>query len=180
MCQYDRRHFSRETVRDALRAHPVVVLSDGVRPNHFYEAPELFLNGHAADRRVEWMVSRLRGERPADARPTVMLAEEDRDISAGMKRTLLAMGYRVVKAEDAEEALEVARRERPGLVLTNTDLHWLDELISLAGQEAALRFVPVAAVYPNRPDEYSEDLILVLDDYSLLGELLPATVPDAR
>lgn len=35
-----------------------------------------------------------------------------------MKRALRAMGYRVVKAEDAEEALEVGRRERPGLVLT--------------------------------------------------------------
>lgn len=180
MCQYDRRRFPAEVVRDALRAHPVAVLSDRVRPNHFYEPPELFLNGHSADRRVEWMLSGLRGERSTDARPTIMIAEDDREISKGMKRTLVRLGYRVVKAEDAEDALEVGLRERPGLVLTNTDLSWLDELIRLTGQEAELRFVPVAAIYPDRPEEFREDRILVLDDYSLLKELIPATGPDAK
>ena len=123
------------------------------------------------------MVSRLRGEGGADARPTVMIAEDDREISAGMKRALRAMGYRVVKAEDAEEALEVGRREHPGLILTNTDLGWFDELIRLTGQEAELRFVPVAGIYPNRPEDFREDRIVVLDDYSRLEELLPTTTP---
>jgi len=179
MCQYDRRRFPAEAVRDALRAHPVVVLSDGVRPNHFYEPPEMLLDGYSADERVEWMVSRLRGDGGADTRPTVMMAEDDPETRAGMKRALLAMGYRVVKAEDAEEALEVGRRERPALVLTNTDLKWLDELVRLAGQEAALRFVPVAAIYPDRPEEFREDRILVLDDYSRLEVLIPTSGPHA-
>jgi CheY-like chemotaxis protein len=179
MCQYDRRQFSPETVRDAIRAHPVVVLSDGVRPNHFYEPPELLLNGHSADRRVEWMLSRLRGEESVQPRPTIMIAEDDREIRMGMMRALRAMGYRVVKAEDVEEALEVGRRERPGLVLTNTDLGWLDELIRLVSSDAALRFAPVAAIYPDRPEEFWDERLVVLDDYSGLEELIPATWPAA-
>ena len=177
MCQYDRKRFPSETVRDALRAHPVVVLSDGVRPNHYYEPPELFLNGHSADSRVEWMMSGLRGEGAAQPRPTVMIAEDDREIRTGMMRALRAMGYRVVKAEDAEEALEIGRRERPGLVLTNTDLKWLDELIRLVSRDAALRFAPVAAVYPDRPEGFRDERLVVLDDYSQLQKLYPTTGP---
>jgi len=179
MCQYDRRRFPSETVRDALRAHPVVVLSGGVRPNHFYEPPDLLLNGHSADGRVEWMMRGLRDEGAAEARPTIMIAEDDREISAGMKRALRAMGYRVVKAEDVEEALEMGRRERPGLILTNTDLAWLDELIRLMRQDAELRSVPVAAVYADRPEDFRDDRLLVLDDYSRLEELFPASGPNA-
>lgn len=179
MCQYDRRRFTPESVRDALRAHPVVVLPDGVRPNHFYEPPEMLLNGHSADKRVEWMLGNLRGEGPARTGPTIMIAEDDRDIRTGMTRALRARGYRVVKAEDVEEAQEVGRRERPGLVLTNTDLGWLDELLRLVSREAALRFAPVVAVYPDRPEEFRDDRLLVLDDYSGLEELISATGPDA-
>jgi hypothetical protein len=50
--------------------------------------PELFLNGHSADSRVEWMMSGLRGEGTAEMRPTVMIAEDDREIRAGMTRAL--------------------------------------------------------------------------------------------
>lgn len=178
MCQYDRRRFSPETVRDVLRAHPVVVLSDGVRPNHFYEPPEMLLSDHA-DKRVEWMMRRLRGGESAQPHPTIMVAEDDQEIRTVMMRALRARGYRVVKAEDAEEALAVGRRERPGLVLTNTDLKWLDELVRLVSSDAALRFAPVAAVYPDRPEEFRDDRLVVLDDYSGLEELIPATGSDA-
>jgi CheY-like chemotaxis protein len=178
MCQYDRRRFTPEAVRDALRTHPLVVLSGGVRPNFFYEPPELFLNGHTADRRVEWMMSRLRGDMSAETRPTIMVAEDDREIRTGMKRTLVGMGYSVVKAEDVEESLEVGRRERPALILTNTDLGWLDELLGVMRQDAELRFVPVAAIYPDRPEEFREERILVLDDYSRLVELIPTKATD--
>lgn len=151
------------------------MLSDGVRPNHFYEPPEMLLNGHSADARVEWMMSRLRGEELARSRPTIMIAEDDQEIRTAVRRALRARGYRVVKAEDVEEALEVGWRERPGLILTNTDLKWLDELTRLLSREAALRFAPVAAIYPDRPEEFRDDRLLVLDDYSGLEELIPAT-----
>jgi CheY-like chemotaxis protein len=102
-----------------------------------------------------------------------MVAEDDREIRTGMKRTLVGMGYRVVKAEDLEEALEVGQRERPILVLTNTDLGWLDELLGVMRQDAGLRFVPVAAIYPDRPEEFRDDRLAVLDDYSQLEKLIP-------
>jgi hypothetical protein len=70
-------------------------------------------------------------------------------------------------------------RERLGLVLTNTDLGWLDELIPMVKRDAELRFVPVAAVYPDRPEEFRDDRLLVLDDYSRLEELFPASGPNA-
>jgi len=37
---------------------------------------------------------------------------------------------------------------------------------------------PVAAVYADRPEEFRDDRLMVLDDYSRLAELLPTTGPD--
>jgi CheY-like chemotaxis protein len=174
LCRYDRRQFSPEIIRDAIRTHPLVVLGDEVCSNLLYEPPELFLNGHSADRRVEWMMSRLRGTKPVARGATIMVVDDDSEIRSGMRHTLEAMGYRVVKGEDEMEALEVGQREHPGLILTNTDLRWLDELLIVLRQDAQLRFVPVVAIYTDRPDDFSEDRILVLDHYSELEDLLPA------
>ena len=54
--------------------------------------------------------------------PLVMVVEDDED-SRFMMRTLLEMnGYRVVEAQDGQEALEVAARARPELILTDLQL----------------------------------------------------------
>jgi hypothetical protein len=87
------------------------------------------------------------------------------------------MGYRAVKAEEEQEMIETARRERPNLILTNTDLRWLDRLIALLHEDEELRFLPVAAVYPDPPEGFQDERLMVLDGYEKLESILPPVVP---
>jgi CheY-like chemotaxis protein len=173
LCQYDRAQSSPAILRDALRTHPIVVLDGKVRRNHYYEPPEMFL-GRATDAdRVEWMSGELKKAPEVTAGAPVLVVDDDQDIRRGMGRNLEARGYTVVKAEDVEEALDLAVQERPYFIFTNADLPSLDNLIYLIRREAGLRNVPVVAIYPDRPEEFREDRIVVLDGYPQLEELLP-------
>jgi CheY-like chemotaxis protein len=56
------------------------------------------------------------------SKPLIMVAEDDAD-SRLMMRTLLEMkGYSVVEAADGQEAIEVAERERPHLIIMDLQL----------------------------------------------------------
>jgi CheY-like chemotaxis protein len=173
MCQYDRTQSSPAVLRDALRTHPIVVLDGKVRRNHYYEPSEMFL-GRATDAdRVAWMTGELKKAQEVTSGAPVLVVDDDQSLRRGMEHHLKARGYTVVKAEDTEEALALAVVERPYFILTNVDLPWLDNLIYLIRGEAGLRDVPVVAIYPEKPEEFREERIVVLDDYPQLEELLP-------
>lgn len=53
---------------------------------------------------------------PAPA-PTVLVIDDDRDLRYSLRRVLAASGYRVVEAESGEQGLEVAKAERPEVIL---------------------------------------------------------------
>ncbi len=75
----------------------------------------------------------------ADGGATILVADDDPSILAMLRARLGAIGYRVVTAADGDAALEVARRERPQLVV-------LDVMMpSMTGWEVAreLRADPV-------------------------------------
>ena len=174
LCLYPRRQSSPTILRDALRTHPIVVLGGKVRRSLYYEPPEMFL-GRASDaERVEWMIGELHKAPAVTARSPVLVVDDDQSLRRAMERHMEALGYTVIKAEDADEALELAARERPYFILTNADLPWLGKLLHLIRAEAVLRGVPIVAVYPDRPEEFHEDRIFVLDDYRQLEELWPA------
>jgi CheY-like chemotaxis protein len=73
--------------------------------------------------------------------PTVMLVEDD-DISRTLLHQLLQnSGYRIIEAVDGLEALKVAMRERPALILMDVDLPGLDGIgiTRRIREDAALR-----------------------------------------
>lgn len=45
LCQYDLTQFLGSVVIDALKTHPLCVVSSVIHKNPFYEKPELFLEG---------------------------------------------------------------------------------------------------------------------------------------
>jgi CheY-like chemotaxis protein len=134
----------------------------------------MFLNQASDTDRVEWMVSELKKTPEVAAGSPVLVVDDDQDLRRGMGRNLEALGYNVLKAEDADEALELATREPPYFILTNADLPWLGTLIYLIRREASLRGVPVVAIYPDRPEEFREDRLVVLNNYRQLEELWPS------
>ena len=51
------------------------------------------------------------------ATPTILVADDDIDILSLVTRHLRTMNVKLLEASDGEEALRIARRERPSLVI---------------------------------------------------------------
>jgi len=49
--------------------------------------------------------------------PMILIVEEVQELREGIKDLLTADGYRIVTAQDEDEAVDMARRERPDLIL---------------------------------------------------------------
>src|SRR3954470_1661718 len=62
------------------------------------------------------------------ASPVVMVVEDFEDNRFMMRRLLEMSGYRVLEAINGEDAVELARRERPSLILMDLSLPLLDGL----------------------------------------------------
>jgi two-component system, cell cycle response regulator DivK len=60
--------------------------------------------------------------------PTVLLAEDSQDTRAMLKRAFEMKGYRVFEAEDGQEALDIARRYHPSLIVIDLNMPVLDGL----------------------------------------------------
>jgi CheY-like chemotaxis protein len=92
------------------------------------------------------MVEKARPER------TVMVVEDYDDTRLLLRRALEMRGYRVLDATNGEEAVSIAERERPDLILMDLDLPILDGIAATQQlrQKPALNKVPIIAVtaYP--------------------------------
>lgn len=86
---------------------------------------------------------------PLATSATILVAEDSADTRAVLRRTLAYRGYRVVEAADGREAVEVALRECPDLVLMDLNMPVMDGLAA-TGRIRELREkcgnVPIVAV----------------------------------
>jgi two-component system, cell cycle sensor histidine kinase and response regulator CckA len=103
-----------------------------------------------------------RREEPAGDRPTasasgtvVLLVEDDDAVRTSIERMLSADGYNVVAAADGEEAVDLARRVRMDIVLTDVAMRGLN------GRETAER---IRHTHPDVPilfmSGYTDDAVL--------------------
>ena len=60
--------------------------------------------------------------------PTVLVAEDSVDTRIMLKRAFELKGYRVFEAEDGQQALDLARRYRPSLLVIDLNMPVLDGL----------------------------------------------------
>lgn len=118
---------------------------------------------------------------------TVMVVEDFEDNRFMMRRLLEMSGYRVLEAINGEEAVEVARRERPSLILMDLSLPLLDGLAATRRirQVEELRKVPIVAVSAHDTADFHADALAAgCNDYvtkpidfdqleALLSRLLP-------
>ena len=119
--------------------------------------------------------------------PIVMVVEDFEDNRFMMRRLLEMSGYRVLEAVNGEEAVELARRERPHLILMDLSLPQLDGLAATRRirQYAELRDVPIVAVSAHDTADFHADALAAgCNDYvtkpidfdqleALLVKLLP-------
>jgi GAF domain-containing protein len=59
ICQYDRRWFKPELIREVIATHPLVIYGDRVCRNFYYVPPDDFLGPHAADREVSRLLQHI-------------------------------------------------------------------------------------------------------------------------
>jgi CheY-like chemotaxis protein len=121
------------------------------------------------------------------ARHLIMVVEDFEDNRFMMRRLLEMSGYRVLEAINGEEAVEIATRERPGLILMDLSLPKLDGLAATRRirQDPHLRQVPIVAVSAHDTADFHADALAAgCNDYvtkpidfdqleALLQRLLP-------
>jgi len=121
------------------------------------------------------------------APPVVLVVEDFEDNRFMMRRLLEMSGYRVLEAVNGEEAVELAHRERPQLILMDLSLPQLDGLAATRRirQYADLRHFPIVAVSAHDTADFHADALAAgCNDYvtkpidfdqleALLSRLLP-------
>lgn len=92
---------------------------------------------------------------------TVMVVEDFEDNRFMMRRLLEMSGYRVVEAVNGEQAVEIARRELPNLILMDLSLPILDGLAATRRirQHEELRQVPIIAVSAHDTSDFHADAL---------------------
>jgi two-component system cell cycle response regulator DivK len=127
----------------------------------------------------------LNGHQPL----TVMVVEDFEDNRFMMRRLLEMSGYRVLEAINGEEAVEIARREHPSLILMDLSLPLLDGLAATRRirQVSELSHIPIVAVSAHDTADFHADALAAgCNDYvtkpidfdqleALLKRLLPKT-----
>ncbi len=81
--------------------------------------------------------------------PTVLVAEDSSDTRIMLKRAFELKGYRVFEAEDGEQALEMARRYRPSLMVIDLNMPVLDGLETIKNfreLEGNGEHIPIVAI----------------------------------
>ncbi|HEX8745646.1 MAG TPA: response regulator [Pyrinomonadaceae bacterium] len=93
-------------------------------------------------------MSAILREKAGEPIQTILVVDDFDDTRLMMRLWLEKRGYRVVEASDGAEALEVARRESPHLVIMDIEMPEMDGLTAtrLIREEAHLNDVPIVAV----------------------------------
>jgi CheY-like chemotaxis protein len=90
------------------------------------------------------------------ALPKILLVEDFDDTRLMMKMWLEKRGYRVIEAETGEQAITLAQREAPDLIIMDVmmpGMNGLDATLQIR-QYQALRLTPIVAVSAYGADEY--------------------------
>jgi DNA-binding NtrC family response regulator len=82
----------------------------------------------------------------AEARKTVLVADDDRNTALALKEGLEDEGYAVYCAASGTEGLEIARARRPDLVLTDLMMPGMDGLVFLKTLKKLDPFLPVVII----------------------------------
>jgi CheY-like chemotaxis protein len=90
------------------------------------------------------------------ADPTILLVEDVEDSRYFMRLELEQHGYRVIEAEDGETAVELARRERPNIILMDLSLPGIDglEATKQIRRDDHLHKVPIIAVTGHQETDF--------------------------
>jgi len=105
---------------------------------------------------------------------TILVVEDINEISLQMHQLLDRRGHRVLHASNAEEAIGIAEKDRPLMILTDLELPTFAVLMKLLRAHDGLKNMVVAIIDINEP-KMTDDSIKVLPDFAALDTLISAT-----
>jgi two-component system cell cycle response regulator DivK len=90
---------------------------------------------------------------------TVLIVEDSEDARYFMRLELEQLGYRIFEAENGEQAVEVAQREHPDIILMDLSLPIMDGIAATGKIRAhdGLKSVPVIAVTAHQETDFRAD-----------------------
>ena len=93
--------------------------------------------------------------------PTVLLVEDTEDNRFMMRRLLEMTGYRVVEAMNGEEAVKLAKKESPNLILMDLSLPVIDGIAAtrLIRKLPDLESTPIIAVSAHDTSDFQSEAI---------------------
>jgi DNA-binding response OmpR family regulator len=106
---------------------------------------------------------------------TILVVEDNDEISSNMRLALLQRGHRVERAFNAEDAIQMAEQNRPAMILTDLDLPTFDQLLESLRGHADLKNMIVAIIDINHPD-IAETRVNILQDFQALDDLITASL----
>jgi CheY-like chemotaxis protein len=124
------------------------------------------------------------------AHMTVMVVDDNEDLREMLRFMVERLGYEVVEAENGREAVEIARRRCPNLILMDLSMPVMDGFAAtrLLRKIEDMCNVPIIAISANRREQSQADALAAgCNDYltkpvnfhqlhSLLGNLLSSEV----
>jgi CheY-like chemotaxis protein len=111
-----------------------------------------------------------------DIKPKTILVVEDVDeISSQMGAVLCKKGHRILRAANATDAIQIAERDRPHMILTDLDLPSFDSLMRLVRDHKDLKNMPVAIIDIDDTGLIPQDGLKVLSNFDQLDELLDSS-----
>lgn len=104
-------------------------------------------------------------------RNPILVVEDIDEITRHIKRALVQRGHEVLSAPDAKEAIQIAERTSPLMILTDLDLPTFDLLMKLVNEHQDLRELTVAVIDINQP-ELKDERVKILPDFEALDNLV--------
>ncbi len=110
---------------------------------------------------------------------TVLVVEDVEEIRSHMNAMLVQKGHRVLNSSNAEDAIRIAKEDRPLLILTDLDLPTFEELLQKVGEHDHLDQIPVVVVDIDLVEIKDRD-VKVLSDFDQLDEMLRGLAESAK
>lgn len=101
---------------------------------------------------------------------TILVVEDEDEISLNMNAMLTRKGYRVLRATDADGAITAAEQDRPHMILTDLELPTLDSMVERIRGHETLKTMLMAVIDFNSPEP--KDGLRILNNFEELDQLM--------
>ena len=93
---------------------------------------------------------------------TIMIVEDDRDLSLAMSVRLIAQGFATISAQDAASAIQLAATRKPDLILMDLGLPDSNGFVvmEIVSQLKSVSTVPIIVVSARPADVYREAALM--------------------